>query len=108
MKKDEINFGLVHIGESVYTHIEIFNPSDKPISIQISLAPEEFADFNNNTMFSKNTNFRFTESKTIVLMDCCFYNSTSDTYLYTNDNLIKSKGKKSKSENKTNLLVNNK
>ena len=100
VKKDEIDFGLVHIGESVKRDIEIFNPSDETISIQLILAPEEYSDIHNNTMFSKNKKFRFTPSNSIVLMDCCFYNSTSDTYSYTNATNEKSSRKKNKSKEK--------
>ena len=100
VKKDEIDFGLVHIGEIVKRDIEIFNPSDEPISIQIIVAPEEFADIHNNSMFSKNRKFRFTPSNSIVLMDCFFYNSTSETYFYTNTTGIKSAKRKNKNKEK--------
>jgi len=95
VKKDEIDFGLIHIGESVKTEIEIFNPSDEPISIQIILAPEEFADIHNNSMFAKNRKFRYTPSNSIILMDCCFYNSTSNNYFVSNSTNVKSKRKNS-------------
>ena len=92
---------MVHNGESVKRDIEVFNPSDDPITIQIMLAPEEFSDIYNNTMFSKNRNFRYTPSNSIILMDCCFYNSTSDSFFYTNTTNIKSPWKTNKSKDKS-------
>jgi len=71
------------------------NLKKSPISIQIILAPEEFADIHNNSMFAKNRKFRYTPSNSIILMDCCFYNSTSNNYFVSNSTNVKSKRKNS-------------
>ena len=52
VKNDIINFGLVQVGKLVNNYIEIFNPSDKALMVKLVLAPNEYADINNNGMFN--------------------------------------------------------
>jgi len=73
VKKDEIEFGLVQLGESNTTYIEVFNPSDEPMSIQILLAPEEFADIHNNSMFFSNKQ-RLFPLNNITILECNYFN----------------------------------
>jgi hypothetical protein len=73
VKKDEIEFGLVQLGESNTAYIEVFNPSDEPMSIQILLAPEEFADIHNNSMFFNNKQ-RLFPLNNITILECNYFN----------------------------------
>ena len=99
----------MQLGESNSTYIEVFNPSDEPMSIQILLAPEEFSDIHNNTMFFNNKQ-RLFPLKNITIMDCSYFNisnfidqtSQNFTQNFIN-NRSKKKGKKKEDENESNL-----
>lgn len=53
IKKNEINFGLVQIGETIETYIEGFNPSDEVLRYQVILASDDYSDLNNDQIFNK-------------------------------------------------------
>lgn len=102
VKKDEIDFGLVQIGETQSNYIEIFNPSDEPMVIQVLLASEEFADIYNNTMFTRNKKFRFSPENGVTLMECHFFNNTNFDLINSNftQNQIQSNNKIKRSKKK--------
>lgn len=99
----------MQLGESNSNYIEVFNPSDEPMSIQILLAPEEFSDIHNNTMFFNNKQ-RLFPLNNITMMDCSYFNisnfidqtSQNFTQNFIN-NRSKKKGKKKEDENESNL-----
>jgi len=101
VKKDEIEFGLVQVGEANTAHIEVFNPSDEPMSIQILLAPEEYADIHNNSMFFNNKQ-RLFPLNNITLLECNYFNisnfidqtSQNFTQNFINNRSKKRSGKK--------------
>jgi hypothetical protein len=102
VKKDEIDFGLIQIGETQSSYIEIFNPSDEPMVIQVLLASEEFADIYNNTMFTRNKKFRFSTENGVTLMECHFFNNTNFDLINSNftQNQIQSQNKIKRSKKK--------
>lgn len=69
VKKDEIDFKLIQIGEQVSRFIEVINESDEYLSFQIILAPENFSDINNINIFTEN-GVKITQNKNICIMDC--------------------------------------
>lgn len=74
MKKDEVEFGLVQLGESNTTHIEVFNPSDEPMTIQVLLAPEDFADIHNNSIFFNHKQNQLYPLNKITILECSYFN----------------------------------
>ena len=72
VKNDIINFGLVQVGKLVNNYIEIFNPSDKVLVVKLVLAPNEYADINNNEMFSLKDKELLKTNEELILMGCSF------------------------------------
>ena len=74
--KNEINFGLVQIGETIKTYIDGFNPSDFTLRYQVLLSSEDYSD-NMNDMFNNKRNRK--QSDSVYVFDCAFMNDTKRT-----------------------------
>ena len=72
VKNDIINFGLTQVGKLVSNYIEIFNPSDKVLVVKLVLAPNEYADINNNEMFNIKDQKLLKTNEDIMLLGCSF------------------------------------
>ena len=72
VKNDIINFGLVQVGKLVNNYIEIFNPSDKVLMVKLVLAPNEYADINNNGMFNIKDQQLLKANEELILLGCSF------------------------------------
>ena len=90
-EKDEVDLGLVQIGEYENIFIEGFNPSDEIMSFRVFLASEEFSDINNNSMFNKSEKYKF-DGNNVFIMKCIF-----DSYDFS--------GKKIFDDDKNNIII---
>jgi hypothetical protein len=101
VKKDEVDFGLVQIGEVENKYIDIFNPSDEYMSIQMLLSTDEYSDIYNNTIFNNYINkIDINNDNDLTLINCQFFNSTRLDNISTNftHNLLNRKDKKKPEE----------
>ena len=87
VKNDDINFGLVQIGKTNETLINITNPSDMVITFKVLLASEDFGDIHNNNMFNNNDKYQFNGVNKFLVMKCLF-NSKPYENFYNKSNII--------------------
>lgn len=80
-KKNYIDFGLTQLGEESERYIEIHNPSDEIIAVNLLIAPNDFKDINNFSMFSSSIFYSSASSnldnasKNLEILDCHMLNS---------------------------------
>ena len=79
LKKEEIDFGLVQIGEPINAYIEGINPSDKMLLIKLVLANDNFSDINNNFMFNEKDRNLLEKNNDLIIFGCNFLFEINDT-----------------------------
>jgi len=76
----DINFDIVKIGETASRYVDIVNPSNKMITVQLFLADSEYSDLNNNDVFNKNDVEYKDGSDDFAKLDCYFVYTTPNDY----------------------------
>ena len=71
--KNDINFGLVQIGETIKTYIDGFNPSDFTLRYQVLLSSDDYSG-SMSEIFSKKRIRK--QSDSVYVFDCAFMNDT--------------------------------
>ena len=82
VKKEEIDYGLVQIGQLIEKNIEVYNPSDSILEMKVFLAPDYYNDINNYSMFnSKDQKELYLDKNNVVLMlGCSFIVNQNNSY----------------------------
>ena len=68
----KIDFGSIQFGELAARNITVHNPSDEPLHIQFLLAPSEFLDNSNMSVFNKIIPDNLKEVNDFILLTCLF------------------------------------
>ena len=79
LKKEEIDYGLVQIGEPTNAYIEGINPSDKMLLIKLVLADDNYGDINNNLMFNEKDKNLLEKNNDLIIFECNFLFEINDT-----------------------------
>ena len=82
VKKEEIDYGLMQVGYSVEKYIEGHNPTDYVLEMKLILAPDNYLDKNDYSMFgSKERNELFLDQYNIMtILSCNFIVKKNNTY----------------------------
>ena len=82
IKKEEIDYGLVQIGQLEEKNIEVYNPSDSILEMKLFLAPDYYNDINNYSMFNlKDQQELYLDKNSVVLMlGCTFVINQNNSY----------------------------
>lgn len=71
-KESKLDFGSVQFGELTSKNITVHNPSEAPLNIQFLLAPSEFVDHTNMSVFKKTIPENLRQVKEFILLSCLF------------------------------------
>ena len=82
VKKEEIDYGLMQLGHSVEKYIEGHNPTDTVLEMKLILAPDNYLDKNDYSMFnSKERDELFLDQNNIMsILSCNFIVKKNNTY----------------------------
>ena len=82
VKKEEIDYGLIQVGQLVEKYIEGYNPSDSVLEMKIYLAPDYYNDINNYSMFNlKEQQELYLDKNTIlVVLGCSFIVNQNNSF----------------------------
>ena len=95
VKKEEIDYGLIQVGQLVEKYIEGYNPSDSTLEMRLFLAPDYYNDINNYSMFNlkEQEELYINKNKIFILLGCSFIVNQNNTYqnffeyIIINDNI---------------------
>jgi hypothetical protein len=76
----EIDFDIVKIGETASRYIDIINPSNEMITVQLFLADSDYSDIDNNDVFNKNDIDYKDGLDDFAKFDCFFVYTTTTQY----------------------------
>ena len=81
VKKEEIDYGLIQVGQIVEKYIEGYNPSDSILEMRLFLAPDFYNDINNFSMFDLNEQqeLYLDKNKVIIILGCSFVVNQNNT-----------------------------
>ena len=82
VKKEEIDYGLIQLGHSIEKYIEGQNPTDTVLEMKLILAPDNYLDKNDYSMFnSKERDELFLDQNNIMtILSCNFIVKRNSTY----------------------------
>ena len=75
VKKEEIDYGLIQVGQIVGKYIEGYNPSDSVLEMRLFLAPDYYNDAN---IFSRE-DFIFDKNHIEIMLGCTFVVNQNNT-----------------------------
>ena len=95
VKKEEIDYGLIQVGQLVEKYIEGYNPSDSIIEMRLFLAPDFYNDINNYSMFDikEQEELYLENNKVVIILGCSFVVNQNNTmknffeYIIINENI---------------------
>ena len=95
VKKEEIDYGLIQVGQLVEKYIEGYNPSDSIIEMRLFLAPDFYNDINNYSMFDikEQEELYLEKNKVVIILGCSFVVNQNNTmknffeYIIINENI---------------------
>ena len=81
-KKEEINYGLIQVGQLVEKYIEVYNPSDSTLEMKLFLAPDYFNDINNYSMFNlkEQKELYLDKNNVVTMLGCSFIVNQNNSY----------------------------
>ena len=95
VKKEEIDYGLIQIGQLIEKNIEIYNPSDSILEMKVFLAPYYYNDINNYSMFNlkDQQELYLNKNNIVVMLGCSFIVNQNNSfknffeYIIINENI---------------------
>ena len=95
VKKEEIDYGLIQVGQLVEKYIEGYNPSDSILEMRLFLAPDFDNDINNYSMLDlkDQQELYLDKNKIIYILGCNFVVNQNNTlknffeYVIINENI---------------------
>ena len=82
VKKEEIDYGLIQVGQLVEKYIEGYNPSDSILEMRLFLSPDYYNDINNYSMFNlkEQEELYIDKNKIFIILGCSFIVNQNNTY----------------------------
>ena len=95
VKKEEIDYGLIQVGQLVEKYIEGYNPSDSVLEMKIYLAPDYYNDIHNYSMFNlkEQQELYLDKNNIILILGCSFIVNQNNSfknffeYIIINENI---------------------